>query len=169
MSMPPQLISIHMDSCAFDPKYSPEDKAADELYRIYERFDEYGIILEIAHSAQKEIHHPNTPHWVKERANKMIYTIETSLNDEERARLRAIRAILAGNGRIENIIQDANHIFEAQKYGAYFVTTDERLLKKREEIKQLCTLCIVKPSEMLQLIEQYGSQAQQDAAADRKF
>jgi hypothetical protein len=38
------------------------------------------------------------------------------------ALLQKIEAFFAGNGKVENITQDARHVFEAQKYGTYFIT-----------------------------------------------
>ncbi len=53
---------------------------------------------------------------------------------------------------------DCRHIFEAQKYGRYFVTTDIRLLKKSPEIKSNFNLHIVKPSEFLAILGHYIEQ-----------
>lgn len=157
MPVPPQKANIHIDSCAFDPKYYPEDKSAEEIWRFYEKWKDTGIILEIAHSVLKEIEHPGTPLWVKERAHKIGYTIPNDFTDEEKNLLHDVKKILAGNGKIENICQDARHIFEAHKHGHYFVTTDERILKKKGELHKICScsLSIVKPSELLALIETY--------------
>ena len=124
----PRITNIFLDSCAFDPKYSPEDTAALHLFELYKNAI---LRLQIAHSTQKELEHPNTPKWVKSEAATLIFTIETSLTSEEMKAKDNILRILAGNGKPEKMLQDAQHIFEAQKYGAYFVTTDERILKKR--------------------------------------
>ena len=106
-----------IDSCAFDPKYKPEDEASAEIFGLYKVGK---LLIQIAHSTQKEIEHPNTPAWVKREASNLIYTISVSLTDGENRQLREIETILAGNGKVENILQDARHIFEAQKYGSYF-------------------------------------------------
>lgn len=157
MSVPPQKSNTHIDSCAFDPKYSPEDKSADEIFHLYENWKNTGIILEIAHSVLKEIDHPNTPLWVKEKAYKIGYTIPTDFMKEEKNLLREIEKNLAGNGKVENIRQDARHIFEAHKHGHYFITTDDRILKKKMQLHQICacSLAIVKPSEFLALVKTY--------------
>ncbi|MBI4634379.1 MAG: hypothetical protein HY742_10865 [Deltaproteobacteria bacterium] len=148
----PRITTIFMDSCAFDPKYSPEDQAALTLFNLSEK-DE--LILNIAHSTQKEIEHPNTPAWVKLEANKLIYTIKTSLTADEVNCKGKIFRILAGNGKPENMVKDAEHIFEADKYSSYFVTTDERILKKKEELKVVVSLHILKPSELLEILDSY--------------
>lgn len=77
----PRITNIFIDTCAFDPKYSPEDKAAMDLFELYEKGK---IILNIAHSTQKEINYPNTPGWVKQQARSQIYTIKTRLTDIEK-------------------------------------------------------------------------------------
>ena len=65
-----------LDSCAFDPKYHPEDEAAQRI-RLLRREVKISIVL--AHSNQKEIDHPNTPADVKAEAADMNCTAETSL------------------------------------------------------------------------------------------
>lgn len=148
----PRITTIFIDSCAFDPKYSPEDQASLSLFKLSEEGE---LILNIAHSTQKEVEHPNTPGWVKREANKLIYTIETSLTSNEQSGKAKILRILAGNGKPEKMAKDAEHVFEADKYGAYFVTTDERILKKREELKDIVSVHILKPSELLAIINSY--------------
>ena len=152
MAITPWLTNNFVDSCAFDPKYAPEDKAATEILRLHKEKD-LGII--IAHSSQKEVEHPNTPSWVKKEAIGLIYTLPVSLTPEEKSLLKNIEITLAGPGKLENIIQDARHIFEAQKYGSYFVTTDDRLLKKAYELQKLCRVKILLPSEFLAIIQNY--------------
>ena len=151
-SIDPRRSTIFLDSCAFDQKYSPEDKAANQIFQLY-RKDE--LILNIAHSTQKEIEHPNTPTWVKREAMSFIYTIPTSLTTEELARKAQILNILAGKGDPERMRKDADHIFEANKYGGYFITVDGRILKKKEAIEEICSATIVKPSEFLKIVEIY--------------
>ena len=110
------------------------------------------ILIQIVHSTQKEIQHPNTPIWVKQEADNLIYTLKVQLESQEIKILRKIESILAGNGKVENIAQDARHVFEAQKYGSYFITTDNRILKMKNKIHKLCNVTILKPSEFLSLV-----------------
>jgi hypothetical protein len=149
-----------IDSCAFDPKYSPEDAASVELMRLR---DEQGLGLLIAHSTLKEAEHPNTPAWVRREAQQMIYTQDVRLTPPEVATLRRIEAILAGNGKVENIAQDARHVFEAQKYGSYFITTDARLLKRAAQIRKEVSVTILRPSDFLDLALRSGSDASIEA------
>lgn len=62
-------------------------------------------------------------------------------------------------------MEDAQHIFEAQKYGSYFVTTDKRLLSRAVAIRSACTVNVLRPSEFLSLVKQYINQ-QQDVNTD---
>ncbi len=148
----PFRINTFIDSCAFDPKYEPEDRASLEIFRLRE---EDTLDVQIAHSTQKEIDHPNTPAWVKREAQNQVFTIQVDLTPGEVDRLRRIETILAGNGKVENIREDAKHVFEAQKYGGYFITTDSRILKRAEELFRLCQIRILKPSEFVSVVEQF--------------
>ena len=149
MPIPPRIANIYLDSCAFDPKYEPEDSAAKEIFHMYDQMD--GLVLIIAHSVQKEIDHPNTPNWVKEKANQLIYTIDMGLNKSQKKVLQQIENILAGTGYIENIRQDARHIFEAQEDGSYFVTTDKRILKKRDALRRISSTFYIRPLAKVKL------------------
>lgn len=151
-SIDPSITNNFLDSCAFDPKYTPEDKASVELFELYKKSE---LPLQIAHSTQKEIEHPNTPAWVKAEAQNLIYTIQVTLTPNEAALLREIKTILAGNGTVKNISQDAQHVFEAQKYGSYFITTDVRILTRAAPLRKICEVLIVKPSEFLALVREY--------------
>jgi hypothetical protein len=146
MPMNPWITNSFVDSCAVDPKFHPEDQAATELFRLHQT---KGLGIRLAHSNQKEIDHPNTPSWVKKKAAGLVYTNKVPLRPDERSRLRKIHVVLTGNGKPENVEDDARHIFEAQKYGPYFVTTDERLLRRADEIRAECGVEILRPSKFL--------------------
>jgi hypothetical protein len=150
----PKIRNNFLDSCAFDPKYTPEDAASLKILDLYKK----GLmVVNIAHSNQKEIEHPNTPSWVKKEASALIYSLKTNLTEPEIKQKSLILSILAGNGKPENMEMDAEHVFEASKYGSYFITTDERILKKKSELEKVCSANIVKPSELLQILEIYES------------
>jgi hypothetical protein len=144
----PKLCDNFLDSCAFDPKYSPESEASLEIFSLYESET---ILLSITHSNQKEIEHPNTPDWVKKQSQLLLYTIEVELTESERAQKSEIHRILTGNGLPEKMKQDSEHVFESAKYGGYFITTDERILRHRKTLAEVCLAKIVKPSEFLEI------------------
>lgn len=148
----PKIVNNFIDSCAFDPKYYPEDKASQE---IFQRSENNELILTIAHSNQKEINHPNTPVWVKQLANDLIYSIQTGLTEREIKQKEKILTILTGNGKPENMTDDANHVFEASKYGRYFITTDKKILNKKNELEKACSVIVLRPSEFLEILKMY--------------
>lgn len=139
-----------LDSCAFDPKYFPEHEAAQQIRQLA---SEGKVILILAHSNQKEIDHPNTPEDVKRDATNMNYSIPTNLTAPELTRRSQIHAVLTGNGDPANYEADATHVFEAGKYFGYFITTDSRILEKRDALSNICAAIIMKPSEWLALYE----------------
>lgn len=147
-NLDPRRTNTFLDSCAFDPKYTPEDEAARAIQKLGDSGD---VSLVVAHSVQKEIDHPNTPEDVKRAAESMIYTKRTGLIREEEARKAAILLVLTGNGNPEKYAADAAHIFEAGKYGGYFVTTDARILDKRGDLAKVAPAVVLRPSEWLKV------------------
>ena len=56
-----------MDSCAFDPKYKPEDRASEEIFKL----SKVGkILIQIAHQLRRRLTTPthraglNEKHWI---------------------------------------------------------------------------------------------------------
>ncbi len=76
------------------------------------------------------------------------------MKSEQKLKAQILK-ILAGNGKPENVTQDAYHVFEAAKYGSYCVTTDQRILQKSSELCSACDIDIVKPSELLAILQTY--------------
>lgn len=158
-ALSPLIVNNSIDSCAFDPKYEPEASASVELFELSEREH---FNLEIAHSTQRELEHPNTPAWVKEKAGGLIFSVNVQLTESEMKLLSDIEIILAGNGKIENIKQDALHVFEAQKYGDYFITTDKRILARSELLRQRCSLNVLLPSQFLASAKKHIAEAKNE-------
>ena len=51
---------------------------------------------------------------------------------------------------------DCRHVFEAQKYGRYFVTTDNDILKRSTALKKrLGTLFVVRPTEFVDIVKRH--------------
>ena len=146
----PSYSQFFLDTCAFDPKYAPEDEAADELWTLYES----GVLnLVLAHSNQREIDHPNTPTWVGSKAKSMIYSLPVTLTPAEQRLREGLVALLRGNATSDRHLDDAHHIFEASKYGGFFVTTDHRILKLAAPIYDLCSVQVMKPTEVVERIK----------------
>ncbi len=148
----PTRSNVFIDSCAFDPKHEPETTACN---RINELNEGEKLNLIIAHSTAKELEHPNVPIEIKRQAQSRICSFETPLTDGEIQLKRRILETITGNGNPENMGQDAEHVFEAQKYGSYFVTVDKGILRKAKGIKSLCGLIVLRPSEFLSMFENY--------------
>ena len=86
----------------------------------------------------------------------MLQTIETNLAQNEISQLKRVKRIVAGdNSKPGNMDADCLHIFNAQKYGRYFITTDNRILKKKSEIKKEFTLFVFSPSDFLEIAMYY--------------
>ena len=145
---------VYFDSCAFDGGNEQEQAASNEARSL---FAEKGGDIKIVHSVKKEIDYPNTPQWVKDEANQLIYTIETQLNSNEAEELKDVQKIIVGNGSLEKREADCMHVSQAIKYGRYFVTTDNGILKHSTEIlDRFSSLFIVKPSEFLNIVKEYA-------------
>ncbi len=145
---------VYFDSCAYDGGDESEQKASLEARVLYKTHR--GKIL-IPHSVESEIQNPITPEWIKEVANASIRTVKIPLTKEEVKTVKEIQDIIVGNGSIEKQEADCIHIFEAQKYGHYFVTSDRGIYKHSEKIREKYGLYIVKPSEFLELVKHYAN------------
>lgn len=142
--------NIFLDSCGFDPSDQIEQDAS---FKILEWAEQDVVSLILSDSVLEEIRNFNTPSWIQEIAGRFVITLRTDLTPEEQIRKKAIEAVVIGTGQDANHKQDALHIFMADKWGKYFITTDNRLLKRRERIKQVSTgLMICKPIEFINIV-----------------
>lgn len=146
MALNPFRANIFIDSCAFDPKVEPENSWAEDIFRHYENEE---ITLIVSHSNMKEAEHPNTPPHIKAEAASKIFSLETTLTPTEIAIKNEIWSILTGNGKPEKMKPDSEHVFEAHKYGGYFVTNDRRIINKCQELQRICNAIIVTPCELM--------------------
>jgi hypothetical protein len=135
-----------LDSCAFDPKFEPETSAARDMLSLHE---EQKIVLVITHSVESELEHPATPDHIKRLANDMNRTRLVELTDAEEAQLEEVKSILVGDARPGKHEADANHVFHAGKWRGYFVTTDERILNRRDALARASRSTILRPSEWM--------------------
>lgn len=80
-------------------------------------------------------------------ARDLMYTDETELTPELLSRKYEIRILIQGNAKSGKHKGDADHLFELFKFGGgYFVTTDERLLSRSDELFQKYFITTIKPS-----------------------
>ncbi len=142
---PPQYSHSFIDSCAFNPSGIEESASR----RILEKWPN----ILVAHSVQKELEHPNTPDDVKRMAQGFVYTIETELTPELLKKREEIRILIQGNAKPGKHKGDADHLFELYKFGGgYFVTTDERLLSRSDELFKKYFITTIKPSDYEKLL-----------------
>ena len=67
-----------------------------------------------------------------------IVTVQSNLTPDEELRRSELRKLLRGGAAAGKHEADADHIFEAAKYGGrYFVTHDKRVLGKKDEIAKI--------------------------------
>jgi hypothetical protein len=87
----------------------------------------------------------------------MVFTLDTNLTPDERRRKRTLHKILTGNGTPEKYEADAAHVFEAGKYGRYFITVDNRILAHRDELEAAGGAIVVTPTEWLAVYDEMTS------------
>lgn len=133
-NMDPRIGNVHLNSDALDSGGAVRP-GVDRLLALIEHGQ---ISVVIPHSVVNEIGHPKTPHWVKAISNASIVTFPVSRTPPENARLEQIKTLLRGNALSAKHDADAEHLFEASKYGGrYFVTYDARILSKSKEINAI--------------------------------
>ncbi len=111
----------------------------------------------LPHSVKAEIDRPQTPARVKALASELIYSIPVELTQSENEIHSRLRIIMKGNALSDKHDADAFHVVEAAKYGGYFVTLDDRILKKKSEISNVLPgLWIVKPQELVDIFRSTG-------------
>ncbi len=137
-----------IDAHVLDRTGGPEDAVVDEILSLA---DNEQLSVMLPHSVQREIQHPNTPQYVKQRAAGLLFTVPVQLTSGERDQHRKIREILQGNAKPGKHDSDAYHVVEASKYGGYFITNDRRILDKAPEIDRILQIMIVTPSEFLHM------------------
>lgn len=143
----PRIGNNCVDTHILDRKGIPEDSEVDEIVALR---DEHKLSIILPHSVMVEIEHPNTPMEVKRRAADFIFTKPVTLIDTERDLHRRVLDLVRGNAKAGKHESDSFHLVEAAKYARYFVTRDERLLRKRRHLSSLLPqLCIATPSEFL--------------------
>ena len=141
----PTYSHTFIDSCAFDSEDLTEEESSR---RLIKNADENSPPIIVAHSVQKEIDHPNTPADVKVLAQAMIFTNDTELSEALRKIREKIRVLMRGNAEIGKHENDADHLFELYKFGGgYFITTDQRILSKSEELFSKYFVTALRPTD----------------------
>jgi len=115
------------------------------------------INLIVPKGVRVEIQNPSTPSDVQEAALPQIFTMAVGLNSEEQRRKRIIEAELRGNAQPGKHAADADHLFEAGKYGGYFITYDQRIHKKAGRLGEVLppSLNVVTLERFFEIFDNY--------------
>jgi len=95
------------------------------------------IRLIVPKGVRSEMLNPRTPEKVRSTGLSQIFTYNVDLNSQERRERSVIEAELQGNATPGKHTEDADHLFEASKYCAYFITHDERILRKFGKLQKV--------------------------------
>jgi hypothetical protein len=152
----PRKVNVLFDANAFD-RGTGDGADIDRLLAL--KAD--GKIKLIApRGVRQETQHSHTPASVRDVVSLQIFSLPVGLNSGERQELNCIRAILQGNASPGKHDDDARHVFEAAKYGGYFITHDRRINQtKRRELEAVLppSLWIVTLAEFLKIFDDYAA------------
>lgn len=154
MPLDPRICNVAIDGNALNRDGSANDALVD---RLLELADAGTINLIVPKGVRAEIEHPATPAHKQEAALPRIFTYQVGLNSDEERRRRLIMQELQGNAQPGKHSRDADHLFEAAKYGGYFITHDQRILKKAGKLGSLLppSLTVVTLAEFLAIFDDY--------------
>jgi hypothetical protein len=149
----PRRCPIGIDTNALN-KDGTHDVLVDRLLEL----DRNGKINLIApHGVRDEAADPRTPGHVSDAILSKIFTIPTWLTPQEQDTRRQIEAALQGNALPGKHSPDAKHLAEAAKYCGYFITHDQRILKRSGGLGSLLppTLNVVTLAEFMRLYDDF--------------
>lgn len=152
----PRFGNVIIDANALDAD-GRDRTNVDRLPRLK---DEGAICVIAPWGVRAETQNPNSPADVTRDNGLQIFSIQTGRTSEEQVMQAKIRAVLQGNAQPGKHDADAEHVFEAQKYGGrYFITHDVRInQKKRKELERLIPdLGIVTLEEFLAIYDKLSA------------
>jgi predicted nucleic acid-binding protein len=154
----PRRVNVTIDANALDKDGSARDAFVDRALQLRQAGK---IRFVIPAGVRREIEHPNTPQKVKDAVLPEIFTMPVGLNEQEQEFRQRLTAALQGNALPGKHAADAYHLAEAAKYGGYFITHDERILKKSGDLQNLLppSLQIVTLERFLEIVDDYESGA----------
>jgi hypothetical protein len=152
----PRICPVAIDANALDRDGSARDNLVDRLLGL----SSAGTInLIVPKRVREEIQNPRTPPHVQEAALPKLFTIPVGLNSDEQRRKRIIEQELQGNARPGKHMADADHLFEAAKYGGYFITHDQRILTRAGRLGEVLppSLTVVTLVDFLAIFNDYAA------------
>ena len=150
----PRRVNTLLDSNAL------EHSDQNQVNRLLSLIAEGRITLIVPHGVLSEIAHPNTPNQIKDAMSEQLFTEEVERCSTEEQQIARIDAVLQGNARTGRHSADAKHVFEAAKYGGYFITHDKRIMQtKRRELEAMYSnLSIVTLDEYLTTYDRFAGE-----------
>jgi hypothetical protein len=133
MTREPKYCQNFFDANAFNRNDPQDGPRVDRLLALAEQ-RKFSLIM--PHTVQTEIKDPRTPTNVQRDAMAQIFTLPTEKTAHEAEQARKILAVMRGKATSPGKHEaDAAHIADLDKHGGgYFITHDERLLKKQVEL-----------------------------------
>jgi hypothetical protein len=150
----PRKCPVAIDANALDRDGSERDAQVDRLLALSSAEI---INLIVPKGVRQEILNPRTPAHVQEAALPKRFTIGVGLNSDEQRRRRIIVQELQGNARPGKHEPDADHLFEAAKYGGFFITHDDRILSRAGRLGEVLppSLTVVTLEDFFAIFEDY--------------
>jgi len=149
----PRYVGVRVDNNFFDDSLDDVERSAADA--IMQLAIDMKLLIAIPHTVRKELDNPRTPRSARERANQLVYTLDTGMGDP--AALAKVASIMRGNALPGKHAADAAHLYDTAIWQAgYFVTCDRRVLQKATQLVAVIgQLWIVKPSELMVIYNQY--------------
>ncbi|HXB80675.1 MAG TPA: type II toxin-antitoxin system VapC family toxin [Bradyrhizobium sp.] len=155
MPLNPRRTNIGVDANALDLDGSARD---DLVRRFCAMSDAQELIVVVAAGVRNEVQNPKTPSNVQVAVLPQIFNLRPGLTSGQQEERRRLARILQGNADPSTHAADASHLSEAVETGCgYFITHDNRILKKRSELRPVIppTLQIVSLAEFFQIVDDY--------------
>lgn len=148
----PRIVNIHLDNNAL------QHLDGDAVARLL-KLGEGELNLIVPKGVRIEAMQPTTPAAARQSMGCQIFSLPVELNPDEKRELAAIKSVLQGNAKPGKHDADAEHLFEAGKYGGgYFITHDKRMIEtKRSELASVLppSLHIVTLHEFLAIYDEF--------------
>ena len=154
----PRICNVAIDANSLDR--SEDEAHASSVNRFLALYEAEKIKIVVPKGVRLEFQHPHTPDHVKAAGLPKIFTLQVGLNSEERQERRNIELELQGNARPGKHAADADHLFEAAKYCAYFITYDRRILDRTGKLRDILppSLNILTLSKFLEIFDDFEAE-----------
>jgi hypothetical protein len=150
----PRRCNIAIDANTLNRDGSANDAL---VVRLLELTSAATINLVVPKGVRLEILDPRTPSHIQAAVAPMIFSYQVGLTPDEQNRRRLIEQELQGNARPGKHTADADHLFEATKYGGYFITHDKRILDRAGKLGALLppSLTVVTLADFMEIFDDY--------------